>query len=86
MPKQAIPQRLIVLLVIGLLVGGLVGYLTRPESAEIRLGPLSIEVNGNRAASGNEPLTSSQQQHIAIFAAIGGLIGFGVGFATKRKA
>jgi hypothetical protein len=86
MPQRAMPQRLIVLLVIGGVVGGLVGYLTRPESAEIKLGPLSIEVNGNRAASGGGPLTSSQSQHIAIFAVIGGLVGFGIGFVSKRKA
>jgi hypothetical protein len=80
------PQRLIVLAVIGLVVGGLIGYLTRPESAEIKLGPLSIEVNGNRSASGGGPLTSSQSQHIVIFAVIGGLVGFGIGFVSKRKA
>jgi F0F1-type ATP synthase assembly protein I len=86
MPQRAMPQRLIVLLVIGVVVGGLVGYLTRPESAEIKLGPLSIEVNGHRAASDGGPLTSSQSQHIAIFAVIGGLVGFGIGFVSKRKA
>ena len=46
----------IVLLVVGLLAGGLVGYVTRPEAAEIKIGPLSVEVQGDRpaGASGGE--------------------------------
>jgi hypothetical protein len=77
--------QLIAFLVVGLLVGSLAGYLTRPESTEIRLGPLSIEVKGDRIARDSGPLTSSQIQHIAIITAIGGLIGFGLGFATGRS-
>ena len=37
-------EPLVVFLLIGLIVGGLTGYLTRPETAEIRIGPLSLEV------------------------------------------
>jgi hypothetical protein len=76
---------LVVYAVVGLLVGALSGYLTRPESAEIRIGPLSIEVKGNQIAHDNGPLTSSQVQHIAIIALIGGVIGLGVGFAAGRR-
>jgi uncharacterized membrane protein YeaQ/YmgE (transglycosylase-associated protein family) len=72
-------------LVVGLLIGALAGYLTRPESAEIKLGPLSIEVKGNQIAHDNGPLTSSQVQHIAIITLIGGVIGLGVGFAAGRS-
>ncbi len=72
-------------LVVGLLIGALAGYLTRPESAEIKLGPLSIEVKGNQVARDNGPLTSSQIQHIAIITAIGGVIGLGMGFAMGRN-
>ena len=82
---MAIRSQLVVFLVIGLLVGALAGYLTRPESAEIKLGPLNIEVKGDRVAHDNGPLTSSQMQHIAIITAIGGLIGLGLGFATGRN-
>jgi hypothetical protein len=79
-------SNLITFLLVGLVVGGLAGYLTRPESAEIKLGPLSIEVRSNEVAHGGGPLTSSQVQHIAILTAIGGVIGLGVGFAAgKRK-
>jgi hypothetical protein len=74
------------LLLMGLLVGGVVGYLTRPESAEINLGPLSIEVQGDRPAQGGSPVTSGQWQHIAIFTAIGGAIGLAAGFVAGRRA
>ena len=78
-------SNLVAFLVVGLLIGALSGYLTRPESAEIKLGPLSIEIKGNQVASGNGPLTSSQMQHIAIITAIGGAIGLGLGFAMSRR-
>jgi len=77
-------SNLIAFAVVGLLVGALAGYLTRPESAEIKFGPLNIEVRGNEVARGNGPLTSSQMQHIAIITAIGGVIGLVLGFATGR--
>jgi hypothetical protein len=75
----------VIFLLGGLIIGALVGYLTRPEAAEIRLGPLSIEVQGNRPAEGGGPLTSGQWQHIAIFTVIGGIIGLGAGFAAGRR-
>jgi len=77
---------LLAFLLIGLLIGGLAGYMTRPEeTAEIRLGPLSVEVRNNERARGGGPLTSNQVQHIAIMTAIGGAIGLGVGFAVGRR-
>ena len=76
---------LLAFLIVGLLIGAFVGYLTRPESAEIKFGPLNIEVKGNQVARGNGPLTSSQIQHIAIITAIGGVIGLGLGFAMGRN-
>jgi len=77
-------SNLVVFTVVGLLIGALAGYMTRPESAEIKFGPLNIEVRGNEVARGNGPLTSSQTQHIAIITAIGGVIGLALGFATGR--
>ena len=76
---------LLAFLLIGLVIGGLAGYMTRPEeTAEIKLGPLSVEVRNNERARGG-PLTSSQVQHIAIMTAIGGAIGLGVGFALGKR-
>ena len=74
---------LVVFLVVGLLIGALGGYLTRPETAEIHFGPINIEVQGNHVARGGGELTSSQVQHIAIVALIGGIIGLAFGFAIK---
>jgi hypothetical protein len=78
---------LIVYAIIGLLIGGLAGYLTRPESAEIKIikiGPVQIEVTGKGIARDGGNLTSSQTQHILLIALIGGLIGAGLGFAVDR--
>ena len=79
-------SNLVAFLLVGLVIGVFAGYLTRPESTEIKLGPLSFEVRSDEVARGGGPLTSSQVQHIAIMTAIGGAIGLGVGFAAgKRK-
>ncbi len=77
-------SNLVAFLVVGLLIGAVAGYLTRPESAEIKLGPLSIEVTGHQVARDNGPLTSGQVQHIALITLIGGAIGLSLGFATGR--
>ena len=74
---------LVAFLVVGLLIGALAGYLTRPETAEIKLGPVSVEVRGNQVARGGGPVTSGQVEHIAIITLIGGVIGLGLGFAIK---
>ena len=72
----------VLFLVLGIALGGLIGYLTRPESAEIRIGPLNIEVTGKGIARPDDILTSSQSRHIGLFALIGGLLGLGFGFAV----
>ena len=78
-------SNLIAFLLIGLVIGGFAGYMTRPETTEIRLGPLSVEVRSDEMARGGGPLTSSQVQHIAIMTALGGIIGLGVGFAVGKR-
>ncbi len=79
-------NRKTVLLVIGLIAGLLIGYVTRPESAEIRIGPFSIEVTGKNVARHSDgELTNSQVQHIALFTIIGGLIGLGLGFVADGR-
>jgi hypothetical protein len=78
-------SNLLAFLLIGLVLGGLAGYMTRPETAEIRLGPLSLEVRSDEVARGGGPLTSSQVQHIAILTVLGGIIGLGVGFAAGKR-
>jgi hypothetical protein len=75
----------VILLLVGLVIGGLVGFLTRPQSGEIKLGPIELNVQTNQTADPSDPVTSSQWQHIAIFAAIGALVGVGAGFAVSGR-
>lgn len=73
------------LLVLGILAGALVGYVTRPQSAEINLPGLNIQITGDGPAEAGE-LTPDQWQHIGIFAAIGAIIGLGAGVVAGRRA
>lgn len=77
----------VLLLLVGIVVGGLVGYLTRPEAAELRIGSLSVEVQSNQAASPRSggSITTGQWQHIGTFAAAGAVIGLLVGFVADRR-
>ncbi len=72
------------LLVLGVILGGVVGYATRPETAEIRIGKLNIEISGKGIGRNDGSLTSDQWKHIAIFSLIGGILGLGLGFAMER--
>jgi hypothetical protein len=78
-------SNLLVFAIVGLLIGSVAGYLTRPESAEIKLGPMSIEIKGDRPAQGGGPVTSGQMQHIALITLIGGVIGAGLGFVAGKR-
>lgn len=75
------------LLVAGLVIGGLVGYFTRPEAAEIRLGPIAVEVQSDRAASPRDrgAMTSGQWQHVGAFAVGGAILGLLAGFVADRR-
>lgn len=76
----------VALLLLGLLAGGVAGYLTRPEAAEIKLGGASIEFSDNKVSAGSsDSLTTGQTQHIAVYAFIGGVIGLLAGLAADRR-
>ena len=77
----------VVLLLAGLLIGGLVGYLTRPEAAQINLGPLKIEVQSDRTASPRSggAMTTGQWQHVGAFALGGAVLGLLAGFVADRR-
>ncbi|AMB44601.1 MULTISPECIES: hypothetical protein [Methylobacteriaceae] len=77
----------VVLLLVGVVVGGLVGYLTRPQAAELKLGPLSVEIQDKDSAAGARggELTTGQLQHVGLFALIGAVVGFGAGFVADRS-
>jgi hypothetical protein len=83
MARKTQANPMIVFLAIGLFVGVLAGYLTRPESAEIRLGPVNIEVTGNQVARGGGPMTGSQLRYIAMVTLIGGALGLALGYGVQ---
>jgi hypothetical protein len=73
----------VLLLLVGLVVGGVVGYLTRPGNVEFEVGGLNITVQDNQPlANDGGGLDSDQLQHIAIFLAAGAVIGLALGFAV----
>ncbi len=77
----------ILLLIVGLLGGGLVGWVTRPAATEINLGPLHAEVQSDHAAGAREtgPLTNGQIEHVAIYIVLGGVIGALAGMLANQR-
>jgi hypothetical protein len=78
------PNSMVAYAAVGLVIGAIGGYLTRPDSTEIKIGPVQIEVTGKGVARGGGDLTSSQVQHVLLIALLGGLIGVGFGYAVDR--
>ena len=76
------------LLVLGLLVGGVIGYVTRPQAAEIRLGGASIEVENSGATASDTAgaLTTGQLRRVFVFAVAGGLVGLLAGVLADRRS
>jgi hypothetical protein len=74
-------------LLIGLVLGAIVGYVTRPEAAEVRIGPLSVEVQSNHTASSSDTgsLTTGQWQHIGVYTVVGGVLGALAGFLAGQR-
>ncbi|MEP9354137.1 hypothetical protein ABLE93_11135 [Xanthobacter sp. KR7-65] len=72
----------ILCLVLGLVAGAAVGWLTRPQVAEIRLPGIDIKVQGEGPRGG---LTSEQGRHIGLAAVVGAIIGLGIGFVADRR-
>jgi hypothetical protein len=77
----------VLFLIVGLVLGAIVGYLTRPEEAEVNLGPLHIQVQGDHAAGARDEggLTNGQITHIAIYTVAGGVLGALAGLLVTRR-
>ena len=67
----------VALIVLGVLVGGVVGYVTRPQAAELRIGGASIEFEdtARTASDTSTALTTGQLRRVFIFALGGGIVG-----------
>ncbi len=79
-------QTRLALLLLGLLVGGALGYVTRPAATEIRLGGASIELQDSGvAAAPSSGVTTGQGRRIMLFTVAGGIIGLLAGLAADRR-
>lgn len=78
----------VALLLLGLVVGAAVGWVSRPQAAELKLGGLSVEIDSTRSTAGGAdgPITGGQARHIFIYALAGGVIGALAGFAVDRRS
>lgn len=72
----------IICLLLGLIAGGLIGFVTKPPVAQVTIPIINLQVK-TEAPQGE--FTRAQQQHIAIWAIIGAVIGFGAGFIAERR-
>jgi len=91
----------VVLLVLGLLIGGVAGWLTAPTTDVIRVGPVSVEVQSGSGEGGTVTATGNDGQiqvqvgnpsplddrntRTLIFAVIGAIVGLGAGFVVDRQ-
>jgi uncharacterized protein YcfJ len=86
----------LILLAIGLIVGGVIGWTTAPETSTLNVGPLSVEVQGGSGDSASITATErngevnvkvgstspldDRNTRTLIFAVIGGIVGGAAGF------
>ena len=91
----------VILLVVGLIVGGVAGWLTAPTTDVIKVGPLSVEVQGGSGEGGTVTATGNDGQiqvqvgnpsplddrntRALIFAIVGAIVGLGAGFVVDRQ-
>jgi hypothetical protein len=73
-------------LLLGLLIGAVTGYVTRPMAAEIKIGQVSVEFSDNQVSAGSAGgLSGGQIRHIFIFALVGGVAGALAGVLIDRR-
>ena len=91
----------VILLIVGLVVGGILGWVTAPKPDIVKVGPLSVQVDNNGGAGGTMTATGNDGQikvqignpsplddrntRALIFAIVGAIVGFGAGFAMDRR-
>jgi hypothetical protein len=73
----------VICLLLGIVAGGLVGFVTKPPTAQVTIPGINLQIK-TEAPQGE--LTSRQFNHIALCALIGAIVGLGVGFVADRRA
>lgn len=92
----------VILLVVGLVIGAVAGWLTAPKSVDIQVGPVSVEVQGGSGEGGQISASGENGQiqvevgsasplndrntRTLIFAIVGAAIGLGAGLLVERRA
>ncbi|HMN52493.1 MAG: hypothetical protein KF794_14015 [Xanthobacteraceae bacterium] len=72
-------------LVLGIVAGLLIGYVTRPvTTAAIRVPGINLEIKTDAPANSGG-LNQEQTQHLVIWAIIGAIVGFGGGYIAERR-
>ncbi|HRF08978.1 MAG TPA: hypothetical protein PL193_10090 [Xanthobacteraceae bacterium] len=72
----------IICLLLGIVAGGLVGFVTKPPTAQVTIPGINLEIK-TEAPQGE--LTNRQFNHIALCAMIGAIVGLGIGFVADRR-
>lgn len=73
----------IICLLLGIVAGGLVGFVTKPPTAQVTIPGINLQIK-TEAPQGE--LTNRQFNHIALCAVIGAIVGLGIGFVADRRA
>ena len=73
----------VICLLMGIVAGGLVGYVTKPPQWARVIPILNIAVEVEPKEKGD--LTERQFNYVALCALIGGIVGLGVGFVGDRR-
>jgi len=73
----------VICLLLGIVAGGLVGYVTKPPQWARVIPILNIAVEVEPKEKGD--LTERQFNYVALCALIGGIVGLGVGFVGDRR-
>ncbi len=76
----------VALIVLCMLAGGVAGYVTRPQAAELTIGGASIEFENPARTATSGVLTTGQIQRVVLFALGGGVVGLLLGLVVNRRS
>jgi len=73
----------VICLLLGIVAGGLVGFVTKPPQWASVIPIINVPVQVEPKEKGE--LTNRQFNHVALCALIGGIVGLGFGFVAGRR-